>query len=204
MQELLNQFYPPNKVIVRVSILFGQPKSGVKATKLKIHSESGYIIAPIKKITSIVLADNKLKLSHKVKKSTYQTIALAIPYDKNRGDKIILKQVPFHYAEVTSDKIKPAKFTLPKLPDLEIIKKNSGFLVWGGGILLALIIIAFIARIIRPKQARSPFDQDETIQTSVPSESEATATVKQIKDIAKDNPERLANLIKKWLSEEEQ
>ncbi len=204
VQELLSQLYPPNKVIVRVSVLFGEPKAGGKATKLKIRSDAGAVFAPVKRITSIVLIDNKIKLSAKIKKSTYQTIALAIPYDKKRGDKIILKQVPFHYASITPEKIKQVmpKFSLPIALTIPKLGKYSNYAMWGGGVLLLIILFLIIRRIMRPRQRG--FMREEMEAPSAPSETEATTTVKQIKDLAKENPERLANLLKKWLSEAEQ
>lgn len=203
VQELLNQFYPPNSVIVRVSLMFGEAKKGNGSTKLKIFTENepGYILTSIKRITTIVLIDNRLKLSNKMKTSTYQTIALSIPYNKKRGDRIILKQVPFHYAEVLPEKMKqkPEKPALPRAASL-------GYLVWGGVIIVVVAVVLVLLRARKPRQEMEPLEETEgRLETpSAPTENEATKTVKQIKDLAQSNPERIANLLKKWLSEEEE
>ncbi|MBI5700657.1 flagellar M-ring protein FliF [Candidatus Saganbacteria bacterium] len=194
VQELLSQFYPQNGVIVRVNVMFGDSGSWQKATKLKIRSDAGFIIAPIRKITTIVLIDNSFPLSYKLKKSTYQTIALAISYNKLRGDRMILKQVPFHYASV-----QPIS---PKKP-FQINLLN--YFLWASGAIIVIAIFFIAGRFAKRKQINMPFEHAaESSAPSVPSESEATTTVKQIQDIAHDNPERLANLLKKWLTEEDQ
>jgi len=201
VQELLNQFYPGKKVIARVNVFFGAESKKNKGANLKIYSDTGFIYAPVKKITTVILVDSKVNLTSKIKKATYQTVSIAIPYNKKRGDRIIIKQVPFHYSAISKESIKR------QIIDLNLSKislgKYSKYIIWGGYALGGLIVLFILRRLFRRRQKKGGSSESEgEIRESAPSENEAAETVSQIKDIAKENPERLANLIKKWLTEE--
>ncbi len=87
-QELLNRFYPPNSVIIRVGVEIVPAKENeIRARELKI-----------KRLEAVILVDNRVELSPKLKQATFSTAAAAIGYDKKRGDRIILQMVPFHLA----------------------------------------------------------------------------------------------------------
>src|SRR3989339_421946 len=62
-QDLLNQFYPEDTIIVRVNVNFGQPPKGKKESKLKINAGSGFIYVPIKDIVVMTLVDENLDLT---------------------------------------------------------------------------------------------------------------------------------------------
>lgn len=197
-QDLLGQFYPRNSLMVRVNVAFGEPKSGNLAPKFKIHSKSHSMVTHVVNAKAIVLLDNKIELTHKLKKVTYQTVAFVMGYNKKRGDKIIIRQVPFHYTGSI----------LPKEPTPHEPKKSkSGGFNWYllVGIILAVSVagVLIIRFITQPKQKSSFAPEESTINANAPSESEASSTIKQIKDIAENNPERIASLLKKWLTEEE-
>lgn len=197
-QELLGQFYPRNSLMVRVNVVFGEPKAGKKATKLKIHSESRSLVTHVVNTKAIVLLDNKIDLTHKLKKVTYQTVAFVIGYNKKRGDKIIIRQVPFH---VTESSAQAGRMTQP--PKKE---KPSGFnlyVLFGAILAIAAVGLLIVRFVLRHKQKPSFFPEEPSISANIPSESEATSTIRQIKDIAENNPERIASLLKKWLTEEE-
>ena len=76
VQSLLNRIYPPNVTIARVSI------NSVSSRKTSV----------------IILVDKNYKLTRELKNTTFDTVAAAISYDKNRGDKITLRSVPFRNA----------------------------------------------------------------------------------------------------------
>lgn len=204
-QELLNQFFPRNSVIVKVSVQFGEQEPRAKTSKVKIHSASGSFLTNINKISTIVLIDNQLDLTDKTKKLAYQTLSLVIPYEKKRGDVIILKQVPFHYAEETSEAastgIKPEspKFNLLNINDL------MQLILWVVFAIFVLLIALLIIQVVKPKQKKVGYDNVPGAQRNMSqsSEAEAVDTINSIKNVAKENPERLANLLKKWLQEEE-
>ena len=126
---------------------------------------------------------------------------MAIPYDKNRGDKIIIKQVPFHKAEGLPSGIGENGIWFEQLFDyIKTIPRGIKITILSlFGILLVLIVI----RIMRPKQSPNPF-QKPARSGIAPSENEAVDNVKNIKNMAARDPEKIANLLKKWLTEEKQ
>ena len=105
-----------------------------------------------------------------------------------------MKQVPFHYAEVLPKKAKDNGYGFFNF---------SSWIIWGAGIVLSLVFVLAVARVIRPRQKKQPFGDNGNLGfAKAPSENEAMETVKSIKNMAKDNPERIASLLKHWLTEE--
>ncbi len=195
IQDILNQFYPPNGVITKVSIDFGVPSSG-KTSNLKIKSNSEFLVQPIKMIKIFVLVDNRVNLTPKLKKNTYQTVAEVVAYNSKRGDKIILKKVPFHYATTPPIPRKPRSI-------MQMIPMRST-LVMAIFALAGLVLVLIILYLIRPrKEKKTPFENRGLDAASAgPTESEAVSVIDEIKNMAGNNPERIANLLKKWLTEE--
>lgn len=192
IQEILNQLYPPNGVITKVVVEYGMP-SGKKVAKLKIKANSEFLTQPIKKIKVFVLVDMRVPLSDKLKKLTYQTVAEVVGYDRSRNDRIILKKVPFHYAVTPALPAKP-EFKMPFKFDLIYLI----FLAAG------VLLILFIVLIFRPKKAKKiPFEMRPLEEIpSPPTETEAASVIGEIKKMAASNPEKIANLLKRWLTEE--
>jgi flagellar biosynthesis/type III secretory pathway M-ring protein FliF/YscJ len=105
-QRILNKFYPPNVAIVNVDVEFGRPKveylpeeARIKATPKKELVLKAKELVTVRRITAIVLVDQKFQVSQVMKRDTFAAVSGAIGYDKNRGDKIILRRVPFRLAE---------------------------------------------------------------------------------------------------------
>lgn len=206
IQDILNSFYPKNSVLVKASVYFGRSLNLEKITTLKIKSDNTVLSEPIKMIKIIVLVDKKIKLSSAMKKITYQTVSEAIPYDRRRGDRIVIKRVPFRYAlpefeeevekELPGKKI-PIAFKLPKI----------NFMPWvifaGAGLLIILITIRYVrGRGKKKKKGPQPFEEGiSEEEKKIPSEEEAALTIGQIKKITAEDPQKLANLLKKWLTE---
>lgn len=216
-QTLLNQFYPPNSVIVKVNIDLKE--------KSKSKSKSN---ESIKKITVIILVDNRLELTPELKKDTYKTVQAAVGYDRGRGDQIILRAVPFHLATPPPEKLRaeveaalPLKIGIKEeLVRLKADISEKGFVPavrkfvarregrniligFSGAILAFFIVIIFLRRIFR----REPEEEEEEIpeeeELRVPkAEEKAIRVMDKVKDIAEKEPKRMAELLKSWLAEE--
>jgi len=197
-QDLLNQFYPLNSVIVRINAELGPAKQG-DTTKIKVKTDSTYFVQAVKKIYVIVLIDEKVPFNSKVKDNTYQTICAAIDYKKGRGDKIVLKRVPFREAiaaPVMPLSPPPSKFSMPIFP----------MYVYLGGAVVGVVFLFMGVMLYFRKGEEVPFtigsSANEGLERVVPSEEEALGTIGDIKNMATKDPAKLANLIKKWLTEE--
>ncbi|MBI5699516.1 flagellar M-ring protein FliF [Candidatus Saganbacteria bacterium] len=199
-QELLNQFYPPNSVIVRVLAEFGTPPSGA-LTRLKIKTDSIFITQAVKKLTAIVLVDKRVPLTRKLKTDTYQMVAAAIGYQKKRGDRIVIKSVPFRYASggpITVSPITP-RLTPAKLPQFNLL--NWGLLASGAVAVVIILVLFFFTR--RSQPAGTPTDERlELTRPTPPSPEEAQGAISDVRNLAAKDPGKLANLLKKWLTED--
>ncbi|MBU0686351.1 MAG: flagellar M-ring protein FliF [Candidatus Margulisbacteria bacterium] len=216
-QSILNQFYPPNSVIVKVSLELLPPKPA-KDEKIKVRSQLKEGIQ-IKRIHTVILVDNRLDLTASLKKTTYATIAAAIGYDRKRGDRIAIKKVPFQYALQQENGTTPVKETEPKraswmtyvLVMYEFVVAKLGFknFIIGIGIIFILLIIILVFRAIFGGKREREFEfgppefleEEEEVPTGASAKS-AMDTIEGIKGMANENPERLAALLKNWLSEE--
>jgi len=208
-QELLNQFYPPNGVIVRILAEFGTPPKGA-LTRLKIKTDSIFITQSVKRLTAIILVDKRVPLTHKLKANTYQMVAAAIGYQKKRGDRIVIKAVPFRYATggpldtippVEVKKGGPRLFPT-QLPQFNLL--NWGLLLSGA---LAVIVIIVLFIFSRPRLGGAPEEHKLDLselreRPAVPTEEEAKGAISEVRALAARDPGKLANLLKRWLTEE--
>jgi flagellar M-ring protein FliF len=190
-QELLNRFFPPNAVIVKV-------QTEIKPTK-ELELRAKYL--KIKKLTAIVLIDNRLDLNSKLKQATYTTVAAAVGYDKKRKDAIIIQKVPFHLATpLPSTREARAGAARPSLRAMVFGKllKYSWLIAGALGVLLLFWWIGTLRR----SRAEPPAELDEIAEPPARRpEAEAGSTLDQMKTMADRNPEMIAELLKKWLSE---
>lgn len=199
-QKLLNQFMSPNIAIAQVNVEFGDDKSSSKFyTRLKINSSSGEVTARVKKITIIVLIDEKIALTSKQKKNIYSTLALAVPYNRNRGDRITIKKVPFRKAVVSKKKID--KDFNGKMLGIKKEEEKPNYTYWGAGAIVVLVLLVIIIRRRRAQKEEISVEEAAITETA-PSAEEAGDAVNQIKDLADQDPERIANMLKDWLMEE--
>ena len=202
VQDILNQFYPPNGVIIKVVVEFGMPESIIKGkriekfTKLKIKANSEIFDQPIKLIKVFVLVDDRIDLTEKLKSNTYQTISEVVPYNSGRGDRIILKKVPFHYA------VTPP-FAAEVKPPVKWYASLSYPIVVFTFVLAAFLLIIIVFLISRPKKEKKmPFESRAISEApAAPTETEAMSIIEEIKNTVNANPERIANLLRKWLTE---
>lgn len=184
-QELLNRFYPINSAIVRVTIeLLPARETEIKAKELKI-----------KKTKTIVLIDNRIDLNPGLKQATFTTIAAAIGYNKNRGDSIILQKVPFHLATPPAVSVK--KTQPPRRPLITMRR-----VAWLGGGIIAAVILFWAFNWLKTLRPAAPEPIGNVPPAAAPSYAgERMSKLDQVKSIAMQNPERIAELLKKWLSE---
>ena len=195
VQSLLNKLFPPNITISRVNI------------------ES----AASRKMTVIILVDKKFSISKELKRSTFETVAAAVGYDKTRGDKIVMKSVKFHAAGQ------------PEQPQAKIEKEKQSFVItalkWAyrkfgiGKMALAVLVFIILTMIsllmlLRPaKKQAMPSERsmtetpkaegaEEVVEGTVPAEEENIPVIEEMKVSATQSPEKVAELIKEWLAEE--
>jgi flagellar M-ring protein FliF len=193
-QELLNRFYPLNSVIVKVSVDFRPAKeSDFRQQDLKI-----------KKINTVVLIDNRVDFNDKLKKATFTTVAAAVAYNKKRGDRIILQRVPFHLA------LPPVK---PAVSGQQAGPGTGRFNLWGTFLTArrlawALIAIALVSLLFwflfgrgKKSAAIAPPAAVKPPPGPAPFARENLSRLDQVRNVAEQDPERIAELLKKWLSE---
>lgn len=214
-QSILNQFYPPNSVIVKVSVELYPSKVNKDKVMVRDQLKEGL---SIKRLHTVILVDNRLDLSKSLKKTTYATIAAAIGYHRERGDRIIIKRVPFHYAmqsqaAVTQAETKKerASWMTYVLLVYEFVVAKAGyrnFVIGVIGIFVFLIVLLIVRAIFGGRREREfEFGPPEFLdeEEEVPSEAvskDALDTIGKIRGMADDDPARLAALLKRWLSEE--
>ncbi|MBN3033603.1 MAG: flagellar M-ring protein FliF [Candidatus Saganbacteria bacterium] len=191
-QELLNRFYPLNSIIVKVTADVKPAKdSEIRAKELKI-----------KKLTAIVLVDNRVDFNKNLKQATYTTVAAAINYNKKRGDRIQVQRVPFHLANpplaLSPVKPKPAP---PKQAGMRKIFYYVSFLKllwWAIGIVAILLVIWGLSA-LRPRPGTELPLTEPPLPPPPP--GERGSKLDQVRNLAERNPEQIAELLKRWLSE---
>ncbi|MFH1617338.1 MAG: flagellar basal-body MS-ring/collar protein FliF [Candidatus Margulisiibacteriota bacterium] len=203
IQDLLSVFYPPGTVNTRVMVNLGEaPKTSQRINKINIRTDSGIFAVPIQKISVMVLVDDQVELSKDTKKNTYSTIAEVIPYNKNRGDKITIKKVPFEAATAV---IREGVSEEIVVSPTEKKKGLLSFLNWQIVLAIAalLIIVIVVIRGLRRRGSQIPLGVERgelVIDRNAP---EVPQTIEQVREMAAQNPEKIAGLLKKWLTEEE-
>ncbi len=182
VQSLLNRMYPPNKTITRVNV----------------DSLKG------RKVTVIILVDRKFRLSKDLKKSTFDVVSAAVGYDKNRGDKIIMKSVTFRATgpAATFEKTEAGQsiFSLAGLKALyRKLGKGSAYAI----VAVFAIFLLLMFSMFRGGRKEAPAPMPEV---SAAQEEEETAPgqipiVAEMMERAARNPQQVANLIKTWVEE---
>ncbi|MBN2058468.1 MAG: flagellar M-ring protein FliF [Candidatus Saganbacteria bacterium] len=202
-QEILNRFYPPNSAIVKVNVDIKNGNTGTKFTKDELN---------IQKITAIILVDNRVDIGKDLKSATFKAVAAAIGYNRTRGDRIVMQKVPFHLAtpppEVIKgevEKVLPPKqekrgLLLPGLPAVWI--RN---MLWLAGVLLLLFTIVLIFRLFRKEknapQTKIMAEPHQSQSKTQPVSKEKASAIESIKKAVDGNPEKIAAMLKDWLTE---
>jgi len=180
VQSLLNKIFPPNVTIARVNV--------------------DSIIN--RKITVIILVDKTFKMNKAVKKATFETVSASVGYDKGRGDKIIMKSVPFRStgpAQATSvtGKEQPSFFTISNLKAL--YRKNGR----ASAIVIVALLFLFLLSIFRSFGGRRKERAEESAAVEeTEAAEEEVPVISQMKELASKSPELVAELIKTWVKQE--
>lgn len=216
IQKLVNNFYPPNSILVKVTVeIEDKPVKQIRKRYRRFYPKKAIIPEETAKIIKnssvIVLIDNRFQLTPVLRKTTFDTIASAIAFNPKRGDRITIAQVPFHYASEYQVQ-KTSTFAAESLvkPSLktEIAYSLKNLLIIGGSIFAVLVIaVIFIrAMLIKRKEKASvelPLKRPGFERDNADIEKKSQA-IDQIRNSVTDSPEKIAELLKKWLSEEEE
>ena len=231
-QTLLNRFYQPNTVLVKVNIETGPPKVEYvpeeltleNLTKKELTLKAKEVIS-INRITAVVLVDNKVKLTKTLKKDTYQTVAGAIGYSRSRGDTITLRKVPFRHAVALPEKFKPkVKEIVPAKAGVSFKKAIDSVrsLFTKEGMLSSLkalydrigkrnllkvggIVLALLFALFvfrRVFRRKKKMPKIEKVSREVEYEEGVQGVKEGLEDMAATEPERLVSLLERWLAEE--
>jgi len=206
VQSLINRMYPPNSIIARVNV------------------ES----LPGKKTTVIILLDEKLKIDKQLKTNTIDTVAAAVGYNEKRGDKIIMKRVPFREAvavktipplktEVAAGKkiIKAEKgenvvIVLAKkgISLFKTLVRKYGAMRVGVGIGLGLIFVMFFVLPLfgggKKRQADTVRKEEIAAEKQEAEKIEAApqVSIDKVMDHVARDPEAVAEMLTSWVREQ--
>ena len=209
-QTIVNRFYPPNSILVKVNLEiedYKAPGTKKKNASDSKKTETELLNESIKKMTVIILVDNRFNLTGQLKKTTTDMVASALPYYSLRGDKIVIRQVPFHYATaVASPELIATKISVyggkSELAILvSLLKRINPIVSWGAACLFVLLVLNRIFR--KGKRSKS---QAAKVEKAVPLQKKAAvpSAVDQVRNAVSRSPEKVAKLIEKWLTEEEE
>lgn len=135
---------------------------------------------PIQKIRGTIMIDQAFVLSTELKNAAFREVASAIGYNKTRGDRLELWRVPQLASTIGK---KGGTF----------FRRDYG-MVWIIFVVLA-VVVGWI--VIRIRRAESP--AEELPRVSVLPEDQRT--MDRIRQIAVENPQRIAGMIERWLAE---
>ena len=190
-QEVVNRFYPPNSAVVKVNVEVKNSNN----KKIKVED------LVIKRITAVILVDKRISLSPELKQATFKSVAAAIGYNRGRGDRILMQKVPFHVAtpppEVVKGEVEKALPPREKAPVLPSTWLRN--IIWIIGILGALLILLTIFRLFRG--ARAEVEVPPVPGRQPEPAVERGSAVEKIRSMTERNPERIAEMLKNWLTE---
>lgn len=209
-QTIVNRFYPPNSILVKVNLEIEDPKAqGAKKKKVRDPKKTGIELLNenIKKMTVIILVDNRFNLTEQLKKTTTDMVSSALPYKNSRGDRIVIRQVPFHYATAvvspesiaTEGSVNDGKSVLSIV--VYLLKRTNPIVLWGVSGLFVLLALIRVFRMGKRRQS-----QAATVEKSIPLQKKGSipSAVDQVRSAVSRSPEKVAKLIEKWLTEEEE
>jgi len=213
-QKIVNSFYPPNSILVKVNIdleeyrpapkkvLQKKTKSAAKKALPRLEREKRNIpqkaltVDNIKKMTVVVLIDNRFNLTKQLKKTTYETISSALSYHPGRGDRIILRQVPFYYPSPVPSSGQQSRTAAGGI--ISALKKNVYMFSMTGLLILIIVLLAF--RAASKKGSKRPMPEPVPAEPKAP--AGAASALDQIRSAVSGSPDRVAELLKNWLREE--
>ncbi len=183
VQSLLNKIFPPNIAIARVNV------DSIKT----------------RKTTVLILVDKSFKMNPSIKKSAFETVSAAVGYDRGRGDKIIMKSVPFRVGgPVQAQALGEKKLELFTLATLKTIYRKYGReSAIAITVLFVLVLFSMFRSLGKGKGGRTVEEApEEAPAIEEEQQEEGIPIVDQMKELASRNPELVAQLIKSWVEEE--
>jgi flagellar M-ring protein FliF len=193
VQTIINNFYPPNSILIKVNLELVPSKQGARKAQ-----GSG-----IKRMTVIVLVDNRFNLTTALKKTTFETIAGSLPYSKKRGDRIILRKVPFHYAtEFNREAVNPSGLGSRKELALNVLRLFGTRTAAYTGAALLLVLMLFVLLIRRSSRQKKV--KQSAVRGEEPRPAGSSGAIEQMRGLVGQSPERIADLLTKWLTEEKE
>ncbi len=212
-QALVNKFYPPNSILIKVTVELPdkkpstggvvQAKAGKWKSKMVPPKKKASNQPIIKKLSAIVLIDNRFNLTLSLKKTTYDTIAGAISLKGSRGDTIIIRQVPFHYASMIQMEPPQGANKMAERKGL-----SGGIMALFKGRAIIPIVLFFgaavfffvIIRIRLSSRARSR----EAVRAENRAAMQPTQNnplIEELYSVVSGSPDKVSEILKKWLSE---
>lgn len=218
-QTIVNRFYPPNSILVKVNLEiedYKAPNKSKKAAPPSKKTETELFNESIKKMTVIILVDNRFNLTEQLKKTTTDMVSSALPYYRLRGDRIVIRQVPFHYATAAKSEVlakgEPSSESVSGkrsgygwkesiAVSFSLFKRVNPIVLWGVG---GFFVLYILVRTFRRGRRRRP--QAGNLQKAVPIQKKPAvpSAVDQVRNAVSRSPEKVAKLIEKWLTEEEE
>ena len=188
VQALLNKIFPPNVAIARVNV------DSIRT----------------RKTTVLILVDKAYKINPSLKRSAFETVSAAVGYDRSRGDKIVMKSVPFRMtglAQVQSLEGKKLA-SLLSLPTLKkIYRKYGRESAIAIAVLFMLLLFSMFRSLGRGKkqstvESPAPRAVPAIEEEEQEEEEEGVPIVDKMKELAAQNPEVVAQLIRSWVEGE--
>ena len=185
VQSLLNSMYPPNVTIARVTV------NSITSRKTSV----------------IILVDKDFKLSPSLKNATFDTVAAAIGYDKNRGDKITLRSVPFRSTGPVPATITPSQRRADAwgkiIQAAKAVYRRMGVYSAIAIIVLPILVLIFVIAMLprggeRPQMEAPPAEEAPFTEAA----EEGIPVVEQIRGLAAQRPDQAARIIRSWLTGE--
>jgi len=184
VQTLLNKLFPPNAAIARVNV------DSIKT----------------RKTTVLILVNKTYKMNLSIKKAAFETVSAAVGYDRSRGDKIIMKSVPFR-AEVplNVNAFEGKKLALFTLSTLKTIYRNYGRESAIAIVVLFVLVLFSIFRLFGKGNKQHPVEEirkKEPAKEDEEEDEDDVPIVDKMKDLAMQDPELVAQLLRSWVEKE--
>ncbi|MBO8137513.1 MAG: flagellar M-ring protein FliF [Desulfotomaculum sp.] len=157
----------------------------------------------IKRISASVVVDSSIEAVDR--QAIQQMVAAAIGYEPQRGDEIIVQTMPF-------DNSAQEAFAAQEEKLAEQEKQRQLYYMIGAAAAILILLLLIIVIFIRRKKSRQQVEMagptlDTTNQDAVEETQEHVAVSaapdrsKEIKEMAEQNPEEVAHVLKLWLKE---
>jgi len=136
-------------------------------------------------------------LTPELKQATFTTVAAAVGYNKKRGDQIVLQKVPFHLATASPEVMAGVVKRKPWLP----MKLEAARVAWWAAVAASILLLMWMVRAI--SRRRVPVVEEVEMPGRGPAVArEREGAIEQMRAMVERNPEKIAELLRSWLTEE--